>query len=124
MKLQPFGIEIYAAIDGYSRYIVWVYIGISARTAISVLRQGTDAFETRGFQPRKFRSDRGVETVLLANSQYKLRQAAEASPSIKPKDCWIYGRSVDNQRIEAWWGMLSRATTGLFHISEVFILYV
>ncbi|KAJ5464457.1 uncharacterized protein N7458_000143 [Penicillium daleae] len=33
MKLEPFGIEIYAAIDGYSRYVTWIYIGISARTA-------------------------------------------------------------------------------------------
>jgi hypothetical protein len=38
MKLEPFGIEIYAIIDGYSRYIVWIYVGITARTAVSVLR--------------------------------------------------------------------------------------
>jgi hypothetical protein len=34
IKLQPFGIEIYVAIDSYSRYIIWVYIGISARTEV------------------------------------------------------------------------------------------
>jgi hypothetical protein len=27
MKLELFGIEIYAAIDGYSRYIIWTYVG-------------------------------------------------------------------------------------------------
>ena len=49
MKLEPFGIEIYATIDGYSRYIVWIYVGITARTAVSVLRQATNAFQERGF---------------------------------------------------------------------------
>ncbi|KAF1946536.1 hypothetical protein EJ02DRAFT_462549 [Clathrospora elynae] len=34
-KLRPYGVEIYACIDAYSRYIVWVYIGISASTARS-----------------------------------------------------------------------------------------
>ena len=52
MKLEPFGIEIYAAIDGYSRYIVWPYVGVSARTAVSVQRQCLDVFAEYGFQPR------------------------------------------------------------------------
>ncbi|CAG8283326.1 unnamed protein product [Penicillium nalgiovense] len=44
-----------------------------------------------------------------------LRQLSE--PSIQPKDYYIYGRSVDNQRIKAWWGMLLRASTRLFYIT-------
>ena len=35
-KLSQFGFEIYGAINAYSRYIVWCYIGISNRTAASV----------------------------------------------------------------------------------------
>ena len=38
-KLSRFGFEIYGAIDAYSRYIVWCYIGISNRTAVSVNKQ-------------------------------------------------------------------------------------
>jgi hypothetical protein len=118
MKLEPFGIEIYAAIDGYSRYVIWVYIGLSARTSISVLSQCLKAFtDNGGFQPRKIRSDRGTETGLLADAQYELRKIAD--PTVKINDCYLYGRSVDNQRIEAWWGLLSRACTGLFHVSYV-----
>jgi hypothetical protein len=50
MKLEPFDFEIYAAIDGYSRYLVWFYISVSARTAVSVLRQSLTAFkDNRGF---------------------------------------------------------------------------
>ncbi|KAF3392417.1 hypothetical protein F1880_008931 [Penicillium rolfsii] len=35
MKLSGYGIELYAAIDGFSRYILWIYVGISTRTAIN-----------------------------------------------------------------------------------------
>jgi hypothetical protein len=121
VKLEPFGIEIYAAIDGYSRFLVWIYVGISARTVVSVLRQSLDAFTSMGFQPRKIRSDRGTETTLMADTQYELRRLQD--PSLRPSDCYIYGRSVDNQRIEAWWGMLSRTCTGLFHVNEVIHLF-
>lgn len=37
-KLDHFGFEIYAAIDAYSRYVVRIYMGISARTSVGVLR--------------------------------------------------------------------------------------
>ncbi|CDM35782.1 Ribonuclease H-like domain [Penicillium roqueforti FM164] len=112
LKLEPFGIEIYAAIDGYSRFIVWVYIGVSVSTAVSVKRQSLDAFAAYSFQPRRFRSDRGTETVLLADTQYELRKLGD--PSVQINDCYLYGRSMDNQRIEAWWAILSRASTGVF----------
>jgi hypothetical protein len=36
-KLKPWGIEIYAFIDGYSRYVLQVYCGNDNKTAISVL---------------------------------------------------------------------------------------
>jgi hypothetical protein len=36
MKLSDFGIEIYGVIDGYSRFIPWIYVGITARTSTSV----------------------------------------------------------------------------------------
>ena len=45
LKLAPYGIEIYAVIDAYSRYILWVYVGITSRTAVSVLRQFLEAVQ-------------------------------------------------------------------------------
>ena len=36
-KLSPFAFEIYGAIDAYSQDIVWCYVGISNRTAVSVV---------------------------------------------------------------------------------------
>jgi hypothetical protein len=34
-KLSPYGFQIYACIDAYSRRIMWIYVGRSATTAIS-----------------------------------------------------------------------------------------
>ncbi|KAL4965070.1 uncharacterized protein BDV14DRAFT_189871 [Aspergillus stella-maris] len=106
LKLAPYGIEIYAAIDAYSRYIIWVYVGISSRTAVSVLRQFLDTLEITATQPRFVRSDRGGETVLLAEAQHKLQQSCH--PEILIKDCYLHGTSTANQRIEAWWLQLTR----------------
>ena len=38
-KFRNFGIEIYAAVDAYSRRIPWIYVGNSNRRQISILRQ-------------------------------------------------------------------------------------
>ncbi|KAL4732819.1 hypothetical protein BDV11DRAFT_210668 [Aspergillus similis] len=106
LKLTPYGIEIYAAIDAYSRYIIWVYVGVSSRTAVSVLRRFLDTLEVTATQPRFVRSDRGGETVLLAEAQHKLQQSCH--PEISIRDCYLYGTSTANQKIEAWWLQLTR----------------
>ncbi|KAL4872283.1 hypothetical protein BDV12DRAFT_183231 [Aspergillus spectabilis] len=116
LKLAPYGIEIYAAIDAYSRYIIWVYVGVSACTAVSVLRQFLDTLEITQQQPRYVRSDRGTETILLAEAQYKLQQSLH--PEISIKDCYLYGTSTANQRIEAWWNQLTRGL--LFRYRDYF----
>jgi hypothetical protein len=105
LKLAPYGIEIYAAIDAYSRYVVWIYVGITARTAVSVLRQYLDVLQITGQQPRFVRSDRGTETILLAEAHHKLLQQSY-NPDISISDYYLYGTSTANQRIEAWWHQL------------------
>ena len=72
-KLEYWGIEIYAAIDAYSRYIVWVYIGVTNRTGISVLRQYLDPVECEAV-PVVLRSDKGSETTMVAAAHHKIRQ--------------------------------------------------
>ena len=56
-KLSRFGFEIYGAIDAYSRYIVWCYVGISNRTAISVNKQYLRLLHTTLHMPKLIRSD-------------------------------------------------------------------
>ncbi|KAL3705760.1 hypothetical protein TMatcc_006769, partial [Talaromyces marneffei ATCC 18224] len=71
LKLANYGIEIYAAIDTYSRYVIWIYIGISARTAVSVLHQFLDTLSSTKAMPEIIRSDRGTETVLISSAQHR-----------------------------------------------------
>jgi hypothetical protein len=48
-KISQYGIEIYAAIDAYSRKIIWYHCGNSNRTALSVLSQYLRATRVSGF---------------------------------------------------------------------------
>lgn len=115
-KLRPYGIEIYACLDAYSRYIVWIYIGISASTAVSCAHQFFYALEEVQLQPRFVRSDRGGETVMLADAHYQLQSLYQ--PDLEFQDCYLYGTSTSNQRIEAWWGQLSKGIIFRWRVSH------
>ena len=105
-KLAQYGVEVYAAIDAYSRFIIWLYVGISSRTAISVLRQYLDTVEELGQIPQFIRSDHGTETGMMANAHHQLHTVQE--PDLEFQDCYLYGTSTTNQRIESWWNQLSK----------------
>ncbi|GAA93201.1 hypothetical protein AKAW_11313 [Aspergillus luchuensis IFO 4308] len=107
MKLDPYGIQIYAAIDANSRYIIWIYIGIDTRTSVSVVRQYLDTIHERKIICNQIRSDHGSETSLLAKAHCYLRRAYE--PEIEATQCYIFGSSTANQRIESWWAQLSKS---------------
>jgi SOS response regulatory protein OraA/RecX len=110
-KLAQFGMQIYAAIDAYSRKIIWYYCGSSNRTAISVVRQYLTAVKSLGLCPRFIRTDRGTETVLLTTIHFSLfieACLAEQWPEdeyqvLQISDCYIYGKSTQNIRIEGLW---------------------
>ncbi|KAM6514178.1 hypothetical protein FALCPG4_015336 [Fusarium falciforme] len=70
------GFEIYAAIDAYSRNIIWFSVGHSATTALRALKQYLAALEWHGqvFQQGK-----------------RLKDSYKAAPSTK------------NVKIESWW---------------------
>ncbi|KAG0635221.1 hypothetical protein HOY80DRAFT_1094511, partial [Tuber brumale] len=99
-KLSRFGFEIYGAIDAYSRYLVWCYIGISNRTAVSVNKQYLRFVRNTMHIAQVVRSDKGTETVLLAESHLLLRHANH--PNLAFSQAYSYGKSTKNQRIEAW----------------------
>lgn len=100
-KLKPYGIHIYACIDTYFRFILWIYVGISNSTKISCLTQYLYVVEQTEKQPHFVRSDKGGETVLLAQAHFELQQAS--FPEIDFRECYLFGTSTTNQRIEAWW---------------------
>ena len=99
-KLSAWGIEIYAGIDGYSRNIIWIYVGISNRTTISVASQYLLTVHELGYHPRIIRSDRGKETDLLSEIHYLFSRTT--APEIPFEETYFYGTSTHNQRIESW----------------------
>ena len=107
-KLQYWGIEIYTAIDAYSRYIVWIYIGVSNQTAVSIAQQYLQTVKTQNLLPQVIHTDRGVETPLMAAAHYQLVEKTQ--PGIEFNKCFRYGTSTANQRIEAWWGQLTKSS--------------
>lgn len=108
-KLTLYGFEVYAGIDAYSRYITWIHVGISTRTAIAVLRSYLDHLSEHGTLPYTIRSDRGTETHMMANAHCQLHQ--ELNPDSVWSDHYWYGTSTANQRIESWWRHMSKGQT-------------
>jgi len=110
-KLSQWGFQIYACIDAYSRNIIWIYIGISNRTAQSVLHQYLLTIGDIGYRPYIIRSDRGKETLLSAEVHFALSRTIEDNPNpdLKVQDCWFFGSSTGNQRIESWWSQIEKS---------------
>ncbi|KAJ5449521.1 uncharacterized protein N7458_005970 [Penicillium daleae] len=84
MKLAQFGVEVYAAIDGYSR----------TRTVVSVLSQFLDTLAELSYQPEIIRSDLGSETSLIGDAQWALRQVFD--PEATHGDC-LFSGSIPEQ---------------------------
>ncbi|KAF1936682.1 hypothetical protein EJ02DRAFT_479412 [Clathrospora elynae] len=105
-KLKPYGIQIYACIDAYSRYVIWAYVGVSAATSLSVLHQYLHTVKEMGVYPQFLRSDCGSETGQISYAHFML--SSSHREGITWDDCYMYGTSTANQRIESWWQQLSR----------------
>ncbi|KAM4061484.1 hypothetical protein HRG_013172 [Hirsutella rhossiliensis] len=111
-KLKAYGFEIYAAIDAYSRNIIWFYIGHSATTALSVLKQYLAACGAYGFRPWYLQADRGSETPLVAAAHWNFVLATDGrvewhgqvfQQGNRLKDSYKAAPSTKNVKIESWW---------------------
>ena len=116
-KLSNWNIDIYAGIDAHSRFVMWLYVGVSNRTAVSILRQYLQTVRHMEQHPRFVRSDRGTETVLAAAAHHYLHKAFQ--PDIEVKHCWIYGKSAANQRIESWWSKVVEVFIYRIRVSQL-----
>ena len=56
--------------------------------------------------PRRVRADRGTENSKVRNVQRLLRRNHQ--DSLAGEKSFVYGQSIANQRIEAWWGILRK----------------
>nr|POE60254.1 hypothetical protein CFP56_77990 [Quercus suber] len=120
-KLEVFGLQIYGIIDVYSRQIVSIYVGITGRTAVSVLAQYVNTIEGCGVMPLTVRSDRGGETPLAADAHFMLsrrKRSRTDGSSLTFTDCFLFGTSKQNSRIETWWRQMGCSISswrGHFH---------
>ena len=121
-KLHNHGIDIYVGIDAHARYVMWCYVGISSHTAVSVLRQYLQTVRQLEQHPRFIRSDRGNETPLACAAHHYLHKAIW--PDIEVKQCWIYGKSTANQRIESWWSKFAESFVYRIQVNQSFKLIV
>lgn len=119
-KLEHWGIEIYGAIDAFSRYIVWLHIGASAKTAYGVMVDYLDVVLTKGVRPWILRTDKGTETRMLANLHHSLVE--QDHPGIPIEKTYCYGTSTSNTKIESWWQQLTRTIVHRWRVSSLIIL--
>jgi len=80
-----------------------MFIRLSNRTQIAVLKYYIYTIKKFSI-PKAIRTNKGVETVLLAAAQFAFRKAAK--PHIQLEKTWAYSTSTKNQRIERWWRTL------------------
>ena len=110
-KLKPFGFAIHGAIDGYSRRILWVELGISNNNPKVILKYFVDTIKKLKTIPCIIRSDRGTENIHVQDLQQTLR--AHDGDEFCNK-AFLYGKSSSNQRIEAWWRILRQQSMGFY----------
>lgn len=106
-KLKPYGMAIHAAIDGYSRRILWLEVGTTNNDPTVTARYFLDYVKQAGGVPRVVRGDAGTENVNVCGIQRFFR--ANSNDSFSGEKSFLYGSSLSNQRIEAWWSQLRRS---------------
>ena len=106
MKLESYSIEIYADIDAYSCYIIWIYVEITTHIIINMLTQFLDIVQNVQLQSWIIQSDQDLKTFLLTEAHHKLIRVYDSD--IFLEDCYFYNTSVKNQRIEIWWRQLMK----------------
>ena len=109
-QLKPFGFAIHECIDGYSRKVLWLSLLQSNNDPKLVCHLFTVYLRSFGGIPRKSVGDRGTENVHIAAAQRFL--CRNHTDSMSGFETFQYGRSVSNQKIEAFWSQLRRLCTG------------
>lgn len=108
-KLKPYGFAIHGAMDGFSRRIMWLEVGITNNNPQVTALYFARAVEEVKKIPCIVRCDRGTENVHIERIQKFWRRSG--TDMFAGNNSFVYGRSTANQRIESWWAMLRRQCT-------------
>lgn len=93
-KLKPFGFCIHCCIDGYSRRIIWLEVGVTNNDPEVTAGYFLDAIRVVGGVPRILRADNSTENVHMAAFQRFFR--IEAVDAFGGEKSFMNGRSVSN----------------------------
>ncbi|KAK2548520.1 hypothetical protein P5673_031305 [Acropora cervicornis] len=108
-KLKPYGFCVHGAIDGYSRRIMWLEVGRSNNNPRLIASYFLACVKELVGVPRIIRGDQGTQNVNVAAIQRFFPY--DDQDDFAGEKSFLYGRSVSNQRIEAWLGFLRRSDT-------------
>ncbi len=106
-KLKPYGFPIHGAIDGYSRRILWLNVGVTNNDPAVVGSYYLQYVKESKRLPRCIRSDNGTENVNICGIQRYFRRGF--NDSMCGDKSFLFGPSTSNQRIEAWWSYLKKS---------------
>ena len=104
-KLSPFGIYINGAIDGYSRYMLWLKANVTNSDPRVIAGYFMETVKQLDGVAFRIRTDKGTENVSIGQMQLFLRSYNNDAYANRS---FITGSSNHNQRIECWWGFLRK----------------
>lgn len=111
-KLKPYGFSIHAAIDGYSRRVLWLSVMNSNKNPRNICALYISFIQKLQGIPRKIIGDKGTENVNVALVQRFMRR--NHNDNCAGYDSFKYMKSTSNQRIEAFWSQLRRSCTNFW----------
>jgi hypothetical protein len=100
-KLKAYGLCVHGCIDGFSRRILWIKVAATNHDPFVICSYFANFCKTVHGIPHKIRADCGTENVNVEMMQPVLRTLY--STNGQEEACFLYGKSTNNQRIEAWW---------------------
>ena len=106
-KLKPFGFPIHAAVDGYSRKVLWVETERSNNLPEVTASYYLECVKEHGFCPLKTRTDCGTENGIIAAMQCFFR--SEDNAPYSGASAHVFGTSTSNQRVENWWSHFKKS---------------
>lgn len=111
-KLNEFGFCIHGAIDGFSKKIIWLEVSNSNKDPMIVTSYYMDAVKKFRKLPTLVRSDAGTENNFLETLHMALRYGQ--GDEFEGEKSFLRGKSVHNQRIEAFWSKLKGLFTAFY----------
>ena len=105
-KLKQFGLCIHAAIDGYSRRILWLEVGLTNNNPRTIAEYYLETIKEIGCVPRLVRANCGTENSIISFLQPLFRH--NNRDNMAGVRSFLYGKSTTNQKIESFWGIHRR----------------